>query len=221
MPEDASTPNPKTGDIVFFQKHEDFLARARSGPIGVLFLGDSITEGWVMAPQLWENHFGRYQPANFGISGDRTQHVLWRIEQGELDRISPKVVILMLGTNNSDEHTGAQIAAADKKIVSLMRTKLPRTKILLMAIFPRGPRLDGTGQPEPWAERMVAINTANAELARLDDGRMIRFLDINHRFVDERGLIPDRLMPDQLHLSPAGYQLWAEAMEKPLAEMMQ
>lgn len=220
MPEDASTPIPKTGDPVFFQKHEGFLAWARRGPMGVLFLGDSITEGWVLVPQLWENHFGRYQPANFGSSGDRTQHVLWRIKQGELDGISPKVVVLLLGTNNSGEHTGAQIAAADKKIVGLIRKKLPHAKILLLAIFPRGPRLDNTGRPEDWMERRAAINAANAELARLDDGRTIRFLDINDRFLDQNGSIPELLMPDQLHLSPAGYQVWAEAIEQPLAEMM-
>lgn len=219
-PEDASAPIPKTGDDTFIHKHESFLARAQSGPIGVLFLGDSITEGWAMAPYIWEHYFGRYQPANFGISGDRTQHVLWRIEHGELDGISPKVVVLLLGTNNSGENTGEQIAAADKKIVNLIRKKLPAAKILLLAIFPRGPRIDKNGLPEPWAERMAAIDTANAALAKLDDGQMVRFLNINLHFLGNDGTIPNIIMPDQLHLNAAGYQLWAGAIENPLAEMM-
>src|SRR6185369_6839502 len=124
---------PKTGSAIFFQKHEQFLARAKAGPIGVLFLGDSITEGWAKAPHIWEHYFAKYQPTNFGIGGDQTQHVIWRIENGELDGISPKVVVLMLGTNNSGAHTAAQIAAADRKIVQMIRTRLPGAKILLLA----------------------------------------------------------------------------------------
>jgi beta-glucosidase len=219
-PVDASAPIPKAGNKRFFELHEQFLARGKAGPIGVLFLGDSITEGWGKAPHIWDHYFGQYQPANFGIGGDQTQHVIWRIENGELDSISPKVVVLMLGTNNSAQHTGAQIAAADKRIVELIRAKLPATKVLLLAIFPRGPRQVGNGTPEPWQERMAAITAANAGLARLDDGKMVRFLDINARFLGNDGTIPNIIMPDQLHPNAAGYQLWAEAIEKPLAEMM-
>jgi len=218
--EDASAPIPKAGNKRFFELHESFLKRGKEGPIGVLFLGDSITEGWGKAPHIWEHYFGKYQPANFGIGGDRTQHVIWRIENGELDGLRPKVVVLMLGTNNSGQYTGAQIAAADRKIVELIRSKLPGTKVLLLAIFPRGPRKGSDGAAEPWQQRMAAITAANAELAKLDDGQMVRFLDINARFLGNDGTIPNVLMPDQLHPSAAGYQLWAEAIEKPLAELM-
>jgi lysophospholipase L1-like esterase len=216
---DASAPIPKTGNASFFQKHEKFLARAKSGPIGVLFLGDSITEGWAQAPHIWEHYYGQYQPANFGIGGDQTQHVVWRIENGELDGIMPKVVVLMLGTNNSASHTAEQIAAADTKIVRLIREKIPGTKVLLLAIFPRGPRKSG-GEDEPWEKRMAAISGANAELAKLDDGNNIRFLDINAHFLGNDGTIPNIIMPDQLHPNAAGYQLWAEAMQPLLDEMM-
>jgi lysophospholipase L1-like esterase len=219
-PPDASTAIPKTGSTRFFQLHESFLARGKAGPIGVLFLGDSITEGWNKAPHIWEHYFGQYQPANFGIGGDWTQHVLWRIENGELDGISPKVVVFMLGTNNSGLHSGEQIAAADKKIVELIRAKLPAARVLLLAIFPRGPRNNRDGTPEPWEKRMAAIAAANAELAKLDDGNMVRFLDINARFLGNDGTIPKIIMPDQLHPNAAGYQLWAEAIQKPLAELM-
>lgn len=212
---DASAAIPKTGNAAFFQKHEKFLARGKEGPIGTLFLGDSITEGWNKAPHIWEHYFAKYQPANFGIGGDQTQHVIWRIENGELDGISPKVVVLMLGTNNSGQHTGEQIATADKKIIELIRAKLPRTKVLLLAIFPRGPRAR-----EEWEKRMAAITTANAELAKLDDGTNVRFLDVNARFLGNDGTIPSIIMPDQLHPNAAGYQLWAEAMLPLLDEMM-
>jgi lysophospholipase L1-like esterase len=220
-PVDASAAIPKTGSTRFFQLHESFLARGKAGPIGALFLGDSITEGWNKAPHIWEHYFGQYQPANFGISGDWTQHVIWRIENGELDGISPKVVVFMLGTNNSGLHTGEQIAAGDKKIIGMIRAKLPDTKILLLAIFPRGPRKNRDGTPEPWEMRMAAITAANAEIAKLDDGKMVRFLDINARFLGNDGTIPNIIMPDQLHPNAAGYQLWAEAIQKPLAELMQ
>jgi lysophospholipase L1-like esterase len=219
-PVDATAAIPKAGSTSFFKLHESFLARGKAGPIGVLFLGDSITEGWNKAPHIWEHYFGQYQPANFGIGGDWTQHVIWRIENGELDGISPKVVVLMLGTNNSGLHTGEEIAAGDKKIVELIRAKLPNTKVLLLAIFPRGPRKQRDGTPEPWEKRMAAITAANAEIAKLDDGNMVRFLDINARFLGNDGTIPNIIMPDQLHPNAAGYQLWAEAIQKPLTELM-
>jgi lysophospholipase L1-like esterase len=219
-PVDASAAIPKTGNARFFELHESFLARGKSGPVGVLFLGDSITEGWRGASHIWEHYFGQYQPANFGIGGDQTQHVIWRIQNGELDGISPKVVVLMIGTNNSAGHTGAQIAAANRRIIELIRAKLPATKILLHAIFPRGPRNNRDGTPDPWKQRMAAIAAANAELATLHDGKVIHYLDINARFLGNDGTIPNIIMPDQLHPNAAGYQLWADAIKGPLAEMM-
>lgn len=219
-PPDPSVGLDRVGNTRFHEMHEKFLARGKAGPIGVLFLGDSITEQWSKAPHIWEHYYGAYQPANFGFSGDQTQNVIWRIEQGELDGIKPKVLVLMLGTNNSGWHTGEQIAAADRKIVAMIRERLPETKILLLAIFPRGPRPNRDGTPEPWEQRMAAIRTANADLAKLDDGQMVRFLDINASFLGNDGTIPKIIMPDQLHPNAAGYQLWADAMQPLLQEMM-
>lgn len=222
---DASAAIPKTGNARFFELHETFLARTKSGPIGVLFLGDSITEGWGKAPHIWEHYFGKYQPANFGIGGDQTQHVIWRITNGELEGINPKVVVLMIGTNNTGAHTGEQIADAVKKIVELIRTKLPQTKVLLYAIFPRDARRNADGLITEAAiadagKRVAANDRANALLAKLDDGANVRFLNINSLFLGRDGRIPWTIMPDQLHPTAAGYQLWAEALEKPLAEAM-
>ncbi len=216
----ASVATPKTGNAAFFEKHAAFLARAKAGPMGVLFLGDSITEGWKKEPHIWDAYFGQYQPANFGIGGDQTQHVLWRLENGELEGINPKAVVLLIGTNNSGRHSGEQIAAAVQKIVETIRTKLPQSKVLLLAIFPRGPRNGPDKKPEPWEKRLATIAAANARLATFDDGRMVRFLDINRVFLSHDGTIPASIMPDQLHLSPAGYQLWADAIAQPLSEMM-
>ena len=223
---DASAPIEKVDPSGRFRKmHESFLERGKSGPIGVLFLGDSITQGWTRAPHVWEHYFGKWQPANFGIGGDQTQHVIWRITNGELAGINPKVVVFMLGTNNTGAHTAAEIAAADKKIVQLIRAKLPQTKVLVLAVFPRGARKEKDGSISPTvaaeaAKRQAVIQALNAELAQFDDGKNVRFLDINAVFLGQDGKIPFSIMPDQLHPNAAGYQLWTEAMLPTLTAMM-
>jgi lysophospholipase L1-like esterase len=224
-PDASAAIEKRDTDGRFRKMHESFLTRGKSGPMGVLFLGDSITQGWTKAPHVWEHYFAKFQPANFGIGGDQTQHVIWRIENGELDGIRPKVVVLMLGTNNTTVHTSDEIAAADKKIVGMIREKLPEAKVLLLAIFPRGPRKNAEGVVTDTVaadaqRRMEIITAVNQQLAKLDDGRNVRFLDINSRFLGDDGKIPSIIMPDQLHPNAAGYQLWAEAIEPVLAQMM-
>lgn len=220
-PDASAAIEKKDADGRFRKMHESFLARGKAGPIGLLFLGDSITQGWTKAPDVWKEHYEQYQPANFGIGGDQTQHVIWRIENGELDGINPKLVVLMLGTNNTGTHTADEIAAANRKIVSLIRAKLPQTKVLVLAIFPRGPRKDKAGNvTDDGVARMAIIREVNRQLAQLDDGRQVRFLDINAKFLDANGRIPDSLMPDQLHPNAAGYKIWAEAMQPTLTALM-
>jgi lysophospholipase L1-like esterase len=217
---DASAPIAKKDTGAFLKRHESFLARAKAGPIGLLFLGDSITDNWSKAPHIWKTYYEKYQPANFGIGGDTTQNVIWRIENGELDGIHPRVVVLMLGTNNSASHTAAEIFAADKKIVEMIRAKIPETKVLLLAIFPRGVRKNRDGSVDSGEEKMAVIRAVNFELAKLDDGKNVRCLDIGTQFLGQDGKIPFTIMPDQLHPSAAGYQLWADAMQPLLDEMM-
>ncbi len=218
---DASAAMPKRGNARFYELHSTHLKRAKAGPIGLLFLGDSITERWTQVPEIWEASYGKYQPANFGIGGDQTQHVLWRLEDGVLDGLHPKVVVLLLGTNNTSDHTAEQIAAADAKIVRLIRAKIPETKILLLGIFPRGPRINRQGVVlDDAVHRMKVITEANRLLARLDDGRTVRFLDFGARFQGPDGKIPSAIMPDQVHLSPEGYRIWVEAMQPLLEEML-
>lgn len=202
----------------FLARHESFLQRAHQGPVDLLFLGDSITEGWAhRAPELWNTRYGPHQAANFGIGGDRIEHVLWRIDHGELDFIKPKVIVLLIGTNDSAVRNGAQIAAGVRQIVGLIQNKQPQAKLLLLAIFPRGPRPNASRDDS--TARMQAINEANTELAMLDDGKRIRFLDIGPSFLKD-GRIPPEVMPDQLHPSRKGYEIWAEAMQTLLDEML-
>ncbi|MCX7007929.1 MAG: GDSL-type esterase/lipase family protein [Kiritimatiellaeota bacterium] len=244
-PSDPCEPAQKKDTGKFMQKHEEFLKRGKAGPIGVLFLGDSITEGWVKAPEVWGKFYKQYDAANFGIGGDRTEHVLWRIANGELDDIHPKVVILMIGTNNTGSNDADSIAAADKKIVKEIQSQLPDTKVLVLAVFPRGPRPPTVAKPAPAApgakpakptapkpvvsaqamaedaaKRMAIISAVNKELAKLDDGKMVRYLDINPKFLGADGKIPNDVMPDQLHPNAKGYQIWADAMQPLLAEML-
>lgn len=224
---DASQPAAKTGSKGkdrFLQLHESFLKRGKEGPVGLLFLGDSITYQFPrQAPKLWEESYGKYQPANFGIGGDLTQHLIWRIENGELEGLDPKVTVLLIGTNNTSTHTAEQILAANTRIVQMVREKLPKTKILLLGIFPRGPRSpDKNGVlRDDGVTRMAIIDKVNEGMAGLDDGRTVRFLNINPVFLGPDGKIPNDVMPDQLHPNEKGYKLWAEAMNPLLTQMLQ
>lgn len=222
---DASTAFQKQDEGKFLALHESFLARGKSGPVGLLFLGDSITAGWKNAPHIWQAYYGKYQPANFGIGGDRTQNLIWQIEHGELDGIAPKVTVLMIGTNNSGVYNAEEISAATRKIVAMIRAKLPETRVLVLGILPRGPRPDKAGAITPEAiadaaRRKLTIDAVNRDVARLDDGKSIRFLDMSAAFLGQDGKIPYPIMPDQLHPNAAGYQLWADAMQAMLDTML-
>ncbi len=219
--EPANQPAPKRdreGKIQprFQQMHDSFMKRRTSGPIGVLFIGDSITEGWGgRGKSVWQSRFEKYQPANFGISGDRTQHVLWRIQEGELDGINPKVVVLMIGTNNS-AYSAPAIARANAEIVHQIRTRLPDSKLLLLGIFPRG---DSPTKSNVAAVR-AKLQSVNAAMAQLDDGKNIRYLEICDQFLQPDGTLSADVMPDALHPNEKGYQIWADSMQPLLDEMM-
>ena len=151
-----------------------------------MFLGDSITAGWNSARGVWDRSYGPRQAVNFGIGGDRTQHVLWRLDNGEVDSIKPKVVVLMIGTNNLGANTEPEIAEGVKAIVDRLRIKLPEAKILLLGVFPRHTTTDKvvpTIAPDPRIARI------NALLAAFDDGKMVKYLDIGVHFLDENGQI--------------------------------
>lgn len=217
---DATVASPRRGHARFYELHSSFLKRTKEGPVGLLFIGDSITEGWRKAPEVWKRYYEQYQPANFGISGDRTQYLLWRLKDGELDTITPRVVVVMIGTNNLRHNTVADIVTGNARIVEYIRTKLPQTKVLLLAVFPRGPSKDKSGEiTNDGVARSQMIDEVNEGLAKLDDGVRVRFLNINSVFLDASGKIPTDIMPDQTHPSAAAYELWAKAMHPLLQEM--
>ncbi len=209
--------DPKTGQpqAGFVASHEKFLAVAKEGKAQVVFLGDSITAGWAGGgKEVWAKAFSQWNPANFGIGGDRTQHVLWRIENGELEGIKPKAAVIMIGTNNTGGDSAEAIAKGVTKIVNTVRTKLPTTQILLLAIFPRGDKPDGK-----LGAGYDKIKEINSLIGKLDDKKSIHYLDIGDKFIQGKAALSADIMPDFLHLSPAGYQIWADAITGKLNEL--
>lgn len=182
----------------------------------VLFIGDSITQGWegvTGGSNVWKKYYAPRKAVNLGIGGDRTQHVLWRLEKAPLENVKPKAAVVMIGTNNSngEDNTPGQIAEGIEAIVRKLRERLPNTKILLLGIFPRG---------ENFNAQRGKLTQINQVVMKLHDGKDIHFLDIGHHFLNSDGILPGDIMPDYLHLSPKGYQIWADAIEPKLAELM-
>ena len=203
-------------DSRFLAAHALFLRRIKSGPIGLLFVGDSITAGWTRNRELFTRTFGAFQPANFGISGDRTQHVLWRFENGELDiSPSPKAVVLMIGTNNVRTDTAADIAKGAEAVVNRLRTKHPTAKVLLLGVLPMG--VDPK-DPTVAAQRRNVIEI-NERLKAAADGSSVVFLDFGDKLLNSDGTTSAAMRPDGVHLEARGYEIWAEAIGPVLAAM--
>lgn len=196
----------------FLAAHERFLKRGQE-PAQVLFLGDSITAGWGnRGKETWKKRYEPLQAANFGIGGDKTQNVIWRIDNGELDQIRPKVVVLMIGTNNASAWAPEETAAGVTTIVEKIKQKLPESKILLLGIFPRGEKPDD-------ARRQKNIQV-NEIISKLDDGKTVRYLDIGKTFLQPDGTLSKEIMYDFLHLTEKGYEMWADAIQPLLDEML-
>jgi lysophospholipase L1-like esterase len=208
-PQDAVTPAEKNP-----QRHEQFLKRAAEGNIDLLLLGDSIMDAWPSRGlDSWQK-LQPYHPADFGISGDRTEHLLWRITHGELDDIHPKVVMILIGTNNVGHFTDEQpewAAAGVEKIVQTVREKLPEAKILLLGVFPRDTK-DSVNR-----KKVAQINQI---ISKLDDGKNVFYLDIGDKFLDANGEIPLDIMPDKLHPTAKGYDIWFDAIHEKLDTLM-
>lgn len=209
-PESATTPK-----LFKLNRHQEFMKRKAAGPVGLLFVGDSITDGWPRkGKDIWEK-FAPYTPADFGVSAIRTEGILWNITNGELDGISPKVAVVLIGINNilqCPDEKPEWVASGIQKIVETIHRKMPATKVLLLGIFPaRNPAT------HPARARILE---ANKLIAKLDDGNKTRFLDIGKIFLTPEGEVSKDLMPDALHPNAKGYQLWYDAMNPLLVEMM-
>ena len=216
-----TNPVIRTSSTNWLPRHEGFVAQAKKGGIDLLFLGDSITDNWrTKGSNVWSKIYASRNAGNFGIGGDRLQHVLWRVQNGELDGLHPKAIVLLIGTNNSQNDSPTDIATAIKLIIGEIKARCAGTKVLLLAIFPRGPRTNSDKTPDDGIKRMQTIHEANELIAKLDDGQMVKFMDINAKFLNADGKIPNDIMPDQLHPNEKGYQIWAEAIEPTLTEML-
>jgi len=192
------------------------LQRAKDAPgdYDIEFIGDSITQGWEGAGKnVWNEFYGHRKVINMGVGGDRTQHVLWRFEHGQLDGIKAKVAVVMIGTNNSnrDDNSEADILEGVTAIVNQIRQRQPDTKIILMGIFPRG---------HTFSAQRGKILQVNEALAKLDDGKNIFYIDIGPQLIESDGSISKTMMRDYLHPGEAGYKIWANAMEPKLKQLL-
>jgi lysophospholipase L1-like esterase len=194
-------------------QHDAFVARAHQGGIDVLFLGDSIIELFpTRGRDVWERGIAPLGTVvDFGIGGDRTQFVLWRAQHGELDGTGARAVVLMIGTNNLAAATPEHVARGVAAIVATIRAKLPNAVVVLNALLPRG-------KPDDPARAKLA--EVNAQIKALADGKHVRWLDAGAGFVDASGAIVPALMPDLLHPSADGYELWATALRPLLLEAL-
>jgi lysophospholipase L1-like esterase len=216
---DRALPRPDRNSQI---AHEQLLEKARRGGIDVYFAGDSITRRWgaLDYPDFlahWRQTFFGWNAANFGWGADRVEHILWRLQNGELENVNPKVIVLLAGTNNvgretsaDDEALVADVTRGIAAVLEVMRAKAPSATIVLTALFPRNDNV----------AVMPTIGRINARLATMADGKAIRFLDINHRLADASGRLYDGMMPDGLHPSLKGYAVWADALRPLLTELL-
>ena len=208
----AIIPVSRVGAITNRQNQVLERAKKNPGDYDIEFIGDSITQGWEgKGAKVWSEFYGQRKVINFGVSGDRTQHVLWRFEHGQLDGIKAKAAVVMIGTNNSKDNSEAEILAGVEAIVQQIRVRQPETKIILLAIFPRG---------NTFSAQRGKILQVNEALAKLDDGKNIFYLDFGSQLIENDGSISPAIMPDYLHPNDAGYRIWAKATEPKLKEIL-
>ena len=209
------TPPPGTNSAIFPVPRLDWIGHflknidnTRGKQIDLIFDGDSITDFWQgRGKDVWAQHYGGLKATDFGISGDQVQHVLWRIENGQLEGLNPKLVVLMIGTNKmpGTAYTSAQIAEGIKVLVMEYKKRCPSAHILLLGIFPRA---ESTTDP-----LRAKIAETNQEIAKLDDGQTVTYLNFNDKLLQPDGTLSRDIMPDLLHPSVKGYEIWADAIQ--------
>ena len=210
----AVVPVPRT-ESWWTTRHEHALARIRQGEVELLLIGDSITQGWDdEGRRIWDSYYGRRRAVNLGFNGDGTEHVLWRLDHGEVEGIAPKLAVVMIGTNNTGTRHDPpeETAAGIQAILTTLHTRLPGTKILLLGVFPRSASGD---------DLFRRLNAAiNVRIRHYADNQQVFFLDLSPRFFDRWGRLSQDLMPDYLHPSERGYQVWADGMEDMIRKLL-
>lgn len=211
----AITPAHRLAEGWWKKRHERKLTAAKKTECDLLFIGDSITQGWEGAGrQAWNQFYSKRKAFNLGYGGDRTQHVLWRLDRGEMANLNPKVTVLMIGTNNTGHSMQNAQETADgiKTIIHRIHKQSPDTKILLLAIFPRGEKPDH--------KMRVLNNKINAIIKTYHNGKSIHYLDIAPAFLKKDGTLSRQVMPDLLHLNQGSYHSWAKAIEPTLQKLL-
>jgi lysophospholipase L1-like esterase len=226
----ADKPATRTGGWMGI--HNRLVTLAQGGNIDLYFQGDSITDYWgrntanqPFRPNF-DKYFGGWKAADFGVAADRTENVLWRISNGELDGVKPKVIVLLIGTNNLPKDmqnylpkTAAETAGGVKAILDVMKAKQPQAKILLVSVFPREDKINASN-PAYREDLKPKIRELNGLLARFDDGKQVHFLDIYDKFLGPDGNLIPGTFTDRLHPSEKGYDIWAQAMLPILTEWL-
>ena len=224
-PDVAITGVPREGG--WLKQHETFNEISKKGEAKLVFLGDSITAGWrSKGKEVWEKYWASLDAVNFGIGGDRTEHVIWRLDHGNFDGLDPKAIVLMIGTNNTGHQNRAQkeldgaiyqcsaqqTADGIKAIIDRLKKKCPHAKILINAIFPRGEKPE-----DPLRKQNEATN---AIIKGYADEKRVFFIDFNSKFLTDDGTLTTEFMPDRLHPGAAGYEIWASAIESKVKELL-
>ena len=216
----ADRPSPRV-DQNSVTAHAQLLAKAKQGGIDVYFVGDSIARRWgaLDYPEFlanWKQNFFGWNAADFGWGADRIENILWRLENGELDGVNPKVIVILAGTNNVGSRPGgdakvAEITRGLAGVIHVCRQKAPGATIVVTGIFPRNDNM----------AVMPEIDRINANLARLADGKVVRFVNVNDKLADKDGRLIDGMMnADKLHPALPGYQVWADALKPIFREIL-
>jgi beta-glucosidase len=199
------------------KRHESKLSEKQDmQQLDVLLLGDSITQGWeTTGAEVWKQGFGDLTSLNLGFSGDRTEHVIWRLQNGEVDGLDPAAIMVLIGTNNTGHRLDPadDIAAGIKIILDELQTRCPNSRILLLSVFP----YDRDSQ----SPRRRNNEALNGQIRHFHDGRRVFYHDIYDTFFDESGQMSAEITPDFLHLSERGYRIWAEGVRDPLRKWCQ
>ena len=225
LPQTTSTITPKPRQSEFWlNRFDEINRRIEQGNIDLLFVGDSITHFWegtiypadskphgTAGQVVWDEYYSQRNAANIGIGGDKIEHILWRLDHGNIDGISPKLIVLLAGTNNAKDNTAAEIADGIVAIIDKLQLKLPDSKILLLSIFPRG--------EYPNDLRTILANASQTAAARIADKDNVYYMDIAANFLSNDGILSPDIMPDARHPNEQGYRIWAESIEPIVSEL--